>query len=99
MYSDNVEFKMIDFNKFLLLCDEEKHIPLNTSYIALKGDEIENIWQKINNTDAKIEGKKIKDAVQFANAAAALSVTKAGAQASIPIRTEVINLMRYVSHL
>jgi ribokinase len=45
------------------------------------------------------EGKKLKDAVQFANAAAALSVTKAGAQASIPIRTEVINLMRYVSHL
>ena len=44
------------------------------------------------------EGKSLKDAVQFANAAAALSVTKAGAQASIPIRTEVINLMKNVSH-
>ena len=48
---------------------------------------------------ALAEGKSLKDAVQFANAAAALSVTKIGAQASIPIRTEVINLMRYVSHL
>jgi ribokinase len=48
---------------------------------------------------ALAEGKSLKDAVQFANAAAALSVTKVGAQASIPIRTEVINLMRYVSHL
>jgi len=48
---------------------------------------------------ALAEGKSLKDAVQFANAAAALSVTKIGAQASIPLRTEVINLMRYVSHL
>jgi len=42
------------------------------------------------------EGKSLKDAVQFANAAAALSVTKAGAQASIPVRTDVINLLRQV---
>jgi ribokinase len=42
------------------------------------------------------EGKSLKDAVQFANAAAALSVTKAGAQASIPVRTEVVNLLRQV---
>lgn len=44
------------------------------------------------------EGKKIKDAVQFANAAAALSVTKAGAQASIPERAEVISLMKHFAH-
>lgn len=44
------------------------------------------------------EGKSLQDAVQFANAAAALSVTKAGAQDSIPLRTEVINLLRQVSH-
>ena len=44
------------------------------------------------------EGKKLKDAVQFANAAAALSVTKSGAQSSIPVRTEVINLITHVSH-
>ena len=45
------------------------------------------------------EGKSLKDAIQFANAAAALSVTKAGAQASIPMRTEVINLMKHISYL
>jgi ribokinase len=44
------------------------------------------------------EGKKLKDAVQFANAAAALSVTKTGAQPSIPVRTEVLNLLKHVSH-
>ena len=40
------------------------------------------------------EGKTLQHAVQFANAAAALSVTKTGAQASIPVRAEVINLLR-----
>lgn len=40
------------------------------------------------------EGKKLPDAVRFANAAAALSVTKAGAQASIPGREEVDILLR-----
>jgi len=40
------------------------------------------------------EGKSLQQAVQFANAAAALSVTKAGAQASIPERSEVVNLLR-----
>ena len=44
------------------------------------------------------EGKKLKDAVQFANAAAARSVTKAGAQTSIPMRIDVINLQKHVSH-
>jgi ribokinase len=39
------------------------------------------------------EGKSLQYAVQFANAAAALSVTKAGAQASIPEQAEVINLL------
>jgi len=40
------------------------------------------------------EGKTLQHAVKFANAAAALSVTKAGAHASIPVRAEVINLLR-----
>ena len=40
------------------------------------------------------EGKSLQHAVRFANAAAALSVTKAGAQASIPVRAEVMNLLR-----
>jgi len=40
------------------------------------------------------EGKSLQQAVQFANAAAALSVTKAGAQTSIPARAEVINLLK-----
>lgn len=44
------------------------------------------------------EGKSLRYAVQFANAAAALSVTKAGAQASIPGRAEVINLLRDALH-
>lgn len=35
------------------------------------------------------EGKNIKDAVVFANAAAALSVTKMGAQTSAPRREEI----------
>ena len=44
------------------------------------------------------EGKNLQDAVRFANAAAALSVTKAGAQASVPGRTEVEGLLNHVSH-
>lgn len=44
------------------------------------------------------EGKSLLHAVQFANAAAALSVTRAGAQASIPVRAEVINLLRDALH-
>jgi len=39
------------------------------------------------------ENKSLKDAVSFANAAAALSVTKLGAQPSAPKRSEVENLM------
>jgi ribokinase len=35
------------------------------------------------------EGKRIDDAVRFANAAAAISVTRSGAQESVPHRTEV----------
>jgi len=38
------------------------------------------------------EEKSLQKAVQFANAAAALSVRKVGAQASIPDRKEVENL-------
>lgn len=43
------------------------------------------------------EGKSLYEAIQFANAAAALSVTKAGAQASIPNREEVTNLLKAVT--
>lgn len=43
---------------------------------------------------AVAEGKTLQQGVQFANAAAALSVTKAGAQASIPSRTEVESLLK-----
>lgn len=42
---------------------------------------------------ALAEGKTILDAVQFATAAAALSVTKLGAQPSIPLRHEIIDFM------
>ncbi len=45
-------------------------------------------------TIALAEGKKIEEAVKFANAAAALSVTKQGAQASVPYRNEVDEFMR-----
>ena len=38
---------------------------------------------------ALAEGKPLEDALRFANAAAALSVTRAGAQASIPSRADV----------
>ncbi|MFI5131798.1 MAG: ribokinase [Chitinophagales bacterium] len=45
------------------------------------------------------EGKSLQDAVQFANAAAALSVTKPGAQDSIPTRAEVETLLKCASHM
>ncbi|UCF44647.1 MAG: hypothetical protein JSV99_12135 [Planctomycetota bacterium] len=38
---------------------------------------------------AMAEGKPLKEAVRFANAAAALSVTKLGAQPSAPTREEI----------
>ena len=43
---------------------------------------------------ALVEGLPIMDAVQFANAAAALSVTRRGAQSSLPNRNEVDELRR-----
>ncbi len=42
---------------------------------------------------ALAEGRGIRDAVRFANAAAALSVTKLGAQPSAPLRTDIESLM------
>jgi len=39
------------------------------------------------------ENKNIKEAVRFANAAAALSVTKLGAQPSVPYKEEICNLL------
>jgi ribokinase len=42
---------------------------------------------------ALAEGRAIEDALRFANAAAALSVTRLGAQASIPSRAEVDELL------
>jgi ribokinase len=36
------------------------------------------------------EGKELEDAVMFANKAAAISVTRMGAQASAPYRNEII---------
>jgi len=43
---------------------------------------------------ALTEGRELEDALRFANAAAALSVTRAGAQPSIPSREEVDALAR-----
>ncbi|MBI4907661.1 MAG: ribokinase [Acidobacteria bacterium] len=42
---------------------------------------------------ALAEGKPLPEALRFANAAAALSVTKLGAQASIPSRAEVLQFL------
>jgi ribokinase len=39
---------------------------------------------------ALAEGKDLTDAARFATAAAALSVTRAGAQPSLPTRAEVV---------
>jgi ribokinase len=36
-----------------------------------------------------VEGASVQDAVRFGNAAAAIAVTRAGAQPSIPARAEV----------
>jgi ribokinase len=43
---------------------------------------------------ALAEGRETMDAVRFANAAAALSVTRRGAQASMPTREEIDELLR-----
>lgn len=40
-----------------------------------------------------VKGEDLQDCVQFATAAAALSVTKLGAQASVPCETEVLEFM------
>ena len=40
---------------------------------------------------ALAEGKTIRDAIAFANRAAAISVTRIGAQASVPYRDEIVN--------
>ena len=43
------------------------------------------------------EGKPMEDAVVFANAAAALSVTRLGAQPSVPTRDEIVKFLRRFS--
>ena len=48
---------------------------------------------------ALLEGKDMRDAIRFAHAAAALSVTKLGAQNAIPYRQEVEEfLVRHTQH-
>jgi len=39
------------------------------------------------------EGKELKESIRFANAAAALSVTKLGAQSSVPIRNDIEKML------
>lgn len=43
---------------------------------------------------ALVEGKTLEDAVRFANAAAAISVTRLGAQTSVPTRREIDKLLK-----
>jgi ribokinase len=43
---------------------------------------------------ALLEGKPLLDAVRFANAAAALSVTKLGAQSSAPTRAQIEGFLK-----
>jgi ribokinase len=43
---------------------------------------------------ALAEGRSLRDAVRFANAAAALSVTRRGAQPSAPSRTEIEKFLK-----
>jgi len=45
---------------------------------------------------AVAEGKALEDAVKYANAAAAISVTKMGAQPSIPLKKEIENFLSYI---
>jgi ribokinase len=42
---------------------------------------------------ALVEGKSLSEAVRFANAAAAISVTRLGAQPSAPTRGEIESLL------
>jgi len=44
-------------------------------------------------TTAMSEGKAIDDAIRFANAAAAIAVTRLGAQPSVPHRAEIDTFM------
>jgi ribokinase len=43
---------------------------------------------------ALLEGKPLLEAVRFANAAAALSVTKLGAQSSAPTRAQIESFLK-----
>lgn len=43
---------------------------------------------------ALLEDKPLADAIRFAHAAAAISVTRAGAQPSIPTRQETLNFLQ-----
>jgi len=48
----------------------------------------------INNTKRiKVENKNINDSIAFANATAGLSTTKVGTASSMPLRSEIDNLL------
>ena len=45
---------------------------------------------------AVAEGKTLEDAVEYANAAAAISVTKMGAQPSLPLKNEIEDFLSHI---
>ena len=54
-----------------------------------------NLWAAIDlGFDATPEGKSLIEAAQFATPAAAISVTRIGAQTSAPTRQEIVRFLR-----
>jgi len=47
---------------------------------------------------ALVEGKSLKESLQFASAAAAISVTRMGAQPSAPVRSEIESFLKSYQH-